>query len=119
MHSCVPQRFKSATVASQFKSSLNMLVKQIESGSLHFVRCLNPNRKQAAQNFDASYTDLQAIHALMAALGHAHAWHARMACTSACMHARTQMRYTGMLGACTIRRLGFAVRWLIADFANQ
>eukprot|EP00979_Chaetoceros_neogracilis_P002461 scaffold430_cov234-Chaetoceros_neogracile.AAC.9 len=44
---------RGVSVASQFKTSLQSLVSDLENTEPHYIRCIKPNLKKAGNNFDA------------------------------------------------------------------
>ncbi|XP_067931829.1 unconventional myosin-Ia-like isoform X2 [Watersipora subatra] len=51
----IPTNTKKFTVGTQFKNSLQELIKHMSQAEPHFVRCLKPNNSQEADKFDDNY----------------------------------------------------------------
>ncbi|KAL0586316.1 hypothetical protein ABG067_003928 [Albugo candida] len=50
---------QSTTVGTQFKNSLNNLMKSIEETSVRYIRCIKPNKNKSSNEFDANMVSEQ------------------------------------------------------------
>ena len=51
-----------ATAATQFKVSVNALMKSLKSKSAHFVRCIKPNAIKQPHHFELNFVQHQAVY---------------------------------------------------------
>uniref|UniRef100_A0A672LNU4 Myosin VIIA n=1 Tax=Sinocyclocheilus grahami TaxID=75366 RepID=A0A672LNU4_SINGR len=82
-------RKRSPTLSSQFKRSLELLMKTLSVCQPFFVRCIKPNELKKPMMFD------------------------RGLCV------RQQLRYSGMMETIRIRRAGYPIRYTFAEFVDR
>jgi myosin-3 len=53
---------KHLTISSQFKSSLKVLIEQVDKAMPHFIRCIKPNQLKSPEMFDAEFVQKQLLY---------------------------------------------------------
>jgi myosin-5 len=76
------------SVSRRFRQNLDSLIYRLESGDIHYIRCLKPNDEAQPAQFNKS-------------------------------RVLEQLKYSGLIEANRVARLGYPVRWVFDDFLKR
>lgn len=76
------------SVSRRFRQNLDSLIHRLESGDIHYIRCLKPNDEAQPAQFNKS-------------------------------RVLEQLKYSGLIEANRVARLGYPVRWVFDDFLKR
>lgn len=115
----VETRKRSPTLSSQFKRSLEMLMRTLSVCQPFFVRCIKPNELKKPMVRAAVCGSCWASAALQHVVGD-------IRCFSVCLLQLfdrelciRQLRYSGMMETIRIRRAGYPIRYTFVEFVER